>query len=144
MAPLLARLTSTIDTSKLTKPEIPKVGSIPPAKDGNEISHAYAWPKIGDFLRPGDVVLADTGTATYGLPDVRVPHDMRYIAQSYYMSIGFTGPAALGADIALSELHKQGVTKQRGRTILCIGDGSLMLTIQEVGTMIMKKLPIIM
>lgn len=144
MAPLLQKLTHLIDASKLANSVVPKIGEVPSARDGSELTQAYLWPKLGTFLRPGDVFLADTGTASYGFVDVKFPPDVRFIAQSYYMSIGFTCPAAVGADIALSELHEHGLTKQRGRTILCIGDGSLMLTVQEVGTMIMKNLPVIM
>ena len=96
------------------------------------------------MLHPEDVVLADTGTATYGFPDIRFPHDVGFIAQSYYMSIGYTLPAALGVDMALREHHESGLTTKRGRTVLCIGDGSLMLTIQEVGNMIMQRLPVLM
>lgn len=146
MAPLLKRLTAAIEPSEITMLDTPKAGLLPPMgnEDSEAITQSWVWPRIGKLVRSGDCVLADTGTATYGFPDVRFPADVKYIAQSYWMSIGYTCPSAVGVDIALAELHKQGVTTHRGRTVLCIGDGSLMLTIQEVGTMLQKKLPILM
>ena len=144
MASLLDKLACFIDVSKLSHPPTPKVGGLPPPEDGTAITHAWLWNRLGAFLQPSDVVLADTGTATYGFPDIRFPADVKYIAQSYYMSIGFTAPAAVGADIASEELYRAGKVQRRGRTVLNIGDGSLMLTLQEVGTMVMKSLPILM
>lgn len=58
-----------------------------------------------------------------------------WITQTYYGSIGYATPSALGADVALTE-HAEDGTRPRGRTLLLTGDGSLQLTIQEVGTMI--------
>lgn len=45
-------------------------------------------------------------------------------------SIGFAFAATLGAEVARVE------RKTPGRTILCTGDGSMALTIQEIGTMV--------
>ncbi|KAL9048759.1 MAG: hypothetical protein Q9162_007562 [Coniocarpon cinnabarinum] len=144
MAPLLRRLASCIETSRIAKYSKPKAEALSSADndESSAITHALLWPRMGEFLRPGDYVLADTGTATYGLPDIRFPANVKYTAQSYWMSIGFTCPAAVGVDIALSEMHQNG--KSRGRTVLMIGDGALMLTIQEVGIMFQRKLPILM
>lgn len=144
MASLIEQLISTIDVSKLVRPQTPEVGKLPPAEEGTAITHAYLWDRLASIFRPGDAILAETGTTSYAFSDLRFPEDVKYISQSYYMSIGFAGPASVGADIALEELHQAGKTKQRGRTILAIGDGSLMLTLQEVSNMVLKKLPILM
>ena len=145
MAPLLDRLASSVDVSKVQKSEVFKPAPEPSMGNENSkaITQSWIWHRLGEFIRPGDCVLADTGTATYGFPNVRLPRDVRYIAQSYWMSIGYTCPAAVGVDLALTELHGHGVVKQRGRTVLVVGDGALMLTIQEIGTMVLKRLPIL-
>lgn len=58
-----------------------------------------------------------------------------WITQTYYGSIGYATPAALGSELALDDIsHKNG--NKRGRTVLVTGDGSLQLTVQELGTMI--------
>ena len=146
MAPTLRRLADTIDSSKLAQYPTPKAGQQPKIgdEDSKTIKQSWLWSRMGSLIRPGDTVLADTGTATYGFPDVRFPRSVKYIAQSYWMSIGYTCPAAFGADIALEELYEEGKRDRRGRTLLFIGDGSLMLTLQEVATMMQKKLPIVM
>lgn len=61
-----------------------------------------------------------------------------WITQTYYGSIGYATPAALGAELALEELSKK-PGSNRGRTVLVTGDGSLQLTAQEIGTMIAQK-----
>jgi pyruvate decarboxylase len=68
-----------------------------------------------------------------------MPANVCIITQTYYGSIGYATPAALGSELALRELAaEQG--KPRGRTVLITGDGSLNLTIQEIGTMIVRGL----
>lgn len=60
----------------------------------------------------------------------------RYINQTYYGSIGYATPSAFGADVALREHHEAAKDKPRRRTLLFTGDGSLQLTINEVGSMV--------
>lgn len=59
----------------------------------------------------------------------------RFIAQNYYGSIGYCTAAALGADLALDDIAKT-TGKPRRRTVLATGDGSIQLTMGELGTMI--------
>ena len=83
------------------------------------------------------MIVTETGTSVFGICYERMPADIRFITQTYYGSIGYATPAALGAELALRELSaEQG--KPRGRTVLITGDGSLNLTIQEIGTMIVQ------
>lgn len=58
-----------------------------------------------------------------------------WLTQTYYGSIGYATPAALGSELALDDLSNKNGDK-RGRTVLVTGDGSLQLTVQELGTMI--------
>jgi indolepyruvate decarboxylase len=91
-----------------------------------ELRHAEFWPAVQRFLRPGDIVIAEQGTAFFGAQSMRLPSGVTYIGQPLWGSIGYTLPAALGAQIA---------APQR-RTILLIGDGSALLTAPEIGTML--------
>ncbi|KAL1633259.1 hypothetical protein SLS58_011169 [Diplodia intermedia] len=111
------------------------------------VTHEWLWQTVADgFLRAGDVVIADTGTSTFGLSDARFPvGNVRFVAQTYYGSIGWSVPAALGAELALEEMaaakKRQGSPESpfaRGRTLLFVGDGSLGLTVQELGTMVQQ------
>jgi pyruvate decarboxylase len=82
-------------------------------------------------LRPGDAIVSETGTSNFGLCDITFPPSVRFITQIYYGSIGFATAATLGVDVARTE-----ISPNSGRTILMTGDGSMALTIQEIGTMI--------
>ncbi|KIW01164.1 uncharacterized protein PV09_07449 [Verruconis gallopava] len=99
---------------------------------------------ISSFLRPGDTVLAETGTAGYVARDFTLPQNTSYFAHTTWLSIGYMLPAALGAAVARRELlRKAGSDPDSGRTILLIGDGSLQMTVQEISTMIREKLNVI-
>ncbi|KAI9664087.1 MAG: hypothetical protein M1821_007578 [Bathelium mastoideum] len=129
------------------------------------ITQAWIWPRIAAWLRPGDMLLADTGTAAFGFTDTRFPADLSFQTQSYYGSIGWATPAALGAAAARREQQRAreeekkekekenaagqssaGATSSSnsssrgGRTVLVTGDGSFQLTIGEVGTMVARGL----
>lgn len=94
------------------------------------ITQSWIWTLLGDFCKPGDVLIAESGTAQFGLPDANLPANVNYLTQVYYGSIGYAIPACLGAAIALRDRN------QHGRVILAVGDGSLQLTVQEIGTMV--------
>jgi pyruvate decarboxylase len=99
---------------------------------------------MSNFLRSGDIVLAETGTAGYVARDFTLPPNTSYFAHATWLSIGYMLPAALGAAVARREiLRKAGSDADSSRTILLIGDGSLQMTVQEISTMIREKLNII-
>jgi pyruvate decarboxylase len=145
LKPLLARLAERLSSIQITQPPIPKALPKPPPHDSNTktLTQSFIWDRIASFTRPNDVVLAETGTASFGIVYSRLPENIRFVTQTYYGSIGYATPAALGTDLALQELHAEN-SEPRGRTVLITGDGSLTLTMQEIGTMITEGLkPII-
>ena len=89
-----------------------------PNEANDTITQAYLWPRVAQFLRPKDVVVAETGTSGFGIIDVPMPKDATLITQVLWGSIGYSVGAALGAACAARDL-------QLGRTILFVGDGSL-------------------
>jgi indolepyruvate decarboxylase len=98
------------------------------------LSHATLWPVIADFLAQGDLMLVENGTAQPGIASIRLPGETHFISQSVWASIGYTLPALLGCMLARAE----------GRHLLFIGDGSLQMTVQEISTLLSRKLkPII-
>lgn len=112
------------------------------------ISHSKLWDLFTSFIRPGDIVMGETGTSGYGVREMRTPPNVRVFAPVTWLSIGYMLPAAQGAALAQRQLQKQtngainGETKS-GRTILFIGDGSLQMTVQEISTMIRHDLDVI-
>jgi pyruvate decarboxylase len=140
MAPLLTKLISAL--SKATLPSVP-MPTLPKQDiditSDSKINHNYLWNTFGQFVKSGDIVVCDTGSSQYGLPDAKFPADVQFFSQVYFGSIGYGCPAALGADAARRERPNS-----KGRTVLVIGDGGLMLTIQEIAVMISESLAPVM
>ena len=141
MKQVLSQLLKQLAPEKLPKAPIPKLPERPLEDDHDSkmITQSWVWHRLCEFLQPHDVVFGETGTAAFGLPDATFPSDITWITQTYYGSIGYATPAAFGADIALEELAQANV-RPRGRTVLVTGDGSMMLTVQEIGNMIKQNL----
>jgi pyruvate decarboxylase len=88
------------------------------------------------------------------MPDATFPANVTYITQQFYSSIGYSVGSCLGAALALREkMHGSKVddmqdgginNRGQGRVILLVGDGSLQMTVQEIGTMIKMDLTPIM
>jgi indolepyruvate decarboxylase len=97
-----------------------------PAKYSGTLTQRSFWQVLQDALQPGDIILADQGTAAFGAASLRLPADAMLIVQPLWGSIGFTLPAAFGAQTA---------APQR-RVVLVVGDGAAQLTIQELSSML--------
>jgi len=91
-----------------------------------KLTHARLWPRIAQFLREKDVILAESGTSQTGLSGVRMPAQTTFISQTTWGSIGYTLAALLGSLLA----------EPARRQLLFIGDGSLQMTAQEISTML--------
>lgn len=142
LKPLLAALSSSIKTAQVPSASIPTLPLRPKEDDASatEVTQSHLWPTIAAFLQPGDVLFGETGTAAFGIPDSTFPvGNIQWITQTYYGSIGWATPAALGAEFALLDQSVSG-TRARGRTLLVTGDGSMMLTAQEIGNMVKQNL----
>jgi pyruvate decarboxylase len=101
------------------------------------ISHAWFWPRMGQWLKQDDIIITETGTANFGIWETRFPKGVVALSQVLWGSIGYSVGACQGAALAAKETGK-------GRTLLFVGDGSLQLTAQEISTMIRHDLnPII-
>jgi indolepyruvate decarboxylase len=95
-----------------------------PAASG-PIGHLRFWQRLGQLLRPGDVLLADVGTALGGALLVPLPPRTTFISQPLWASLGYTLPALLGTTLAAPDR----------RHILVIGDGALQMTVQELSSL---------
>lgn len=88
------------------------------------------WHIIASGLEDKNIVFAEQGTAYFGMSEVRLPEGITFYGQPLWGSIGYTLPASLGA----------GLASPNKRSVLLIGDGSALLTIQELGVMIRERL----
>jgi pyruvate decarboxylase len=141
---IISALVSALPSSpqhQISMPILPKPRT-PLDKDAEHLTQSFLWPAIESFLKPGDCIVGETGTSNFGLCDIKFPPRVRFITQIYYGSIGFATAATLGVEVARTELEKSGAV-DKGRTVLLTGDGSMALTIQELGTMIKNNLKIV-
>lgn len=107
--------------------------------DGDpDITHDWLWSNVSEYLRQGDIVVAETGTASFGIFDTRLPNDCTLINPSIWASIGYGVAGAQGAALAAKD---EGLDR---RTVLFEGDGSFQLTCQELSTMIRRGLRVTM
>lgn len=163
MGSVLRKLLDTLDYSKIQEHTTADLSNTIPKKEleslEGEINHAWLWPRVGQWLREGDVVITETlvlvpcndsrvransvyvipsGTSSFGIWETRFPKDVTAISQVLWGSIGYSVGALQGAALACKEDFPN------RRVILFVGDGSLQLTVQEISTMIRHGLkPII-
>ncbi|WP_027581598.1 thiamine pyrophosphate-binding protein [Bradyrhizobium sp. Ai1a-2] len=107
------------------KVAMPPHADSPGAGSGNDddpITAAALYSRWSKFIRPDDIVVAETGTASMGLAFARLPQGASFQNQGLWASIGWATPAALGAAVAAP--HR--------RTVLITGEGSHQFTVQEI------------
>jgi indolepyruvate decarboxylase len=94
----------------------------PVGQPNDKISVQYLYPRWEQMLKPGDILIAETGTTSMGMGFAQMPKGAVFHNQSLWGAIGWATPAAFGAALAAPER----------RTILITGEGSHQLTAQEV------------
>jgi indolepyruvate decarboxylase len=102
-------------------PQVFSVGE-PVGQGSDPITAAALYPRWANFLRPNDILVADSGTASMGLGFARMPVGASFHNQTLWGSIGWATPAAFGVAIAAPER----------RVVLVTGEGAHQLTAQEV------------
>ena len=75
-----------------------------------------------EIIKEGDIVVAEAGSALFGLVQQNLPSKIDFVSQILWASIGYTLPCAIGSAIA----------SPKRRVLLFIGDGSIQLTAQEL------------
>jgi indolepyruvate decarboxylase len=80
------------------------------------------YPRWANFIRPNDIVVAETGTASMGLAFALLPKGTRFHNQTLWGAIGWATPAAFGAAVGAPDR----------RVVLITGEGSHQLTAQEI------------
>lgn len=139
MKGVLRKITQKL--GRLPAPEVPPLSNKLPDHEQHStnktISHAWFWPTVGQWLKPNDVLITETGTSNFGIWETRFPSGVIAISQTLWGSIGYSVGACQGAALAAKEQNNR-------RTILFVGDGSIQLTVQALSTMIRNKLNPIM
>jgi len=125
-----------------TYPTISRDYAIPydDVSDNDILAQDRLWHVMANFLRPNDVLLAETGTPGYGAREMPLPKGARLFNPATWLSIGYMLPATQGAALARRD---QSASGEDARTILLIGDGSFQMTAQELGTIVAHNLDVV-
>jgi indolepyruvate decarboxylase len=81
---------------------------------------------IGQFLNENSVLLADTGDSSYSSLFVTTHRENGYLAPTFYNTMGFAVPAALGAQLA----------DPNSRAVVLVGDGAFQMTGMEFSNLV--------
>jgi indolepyruvate decarboxylase len=101
-----------------------------PTNPDGQLTHRHLWASVQDFLRAGDLIIADQGTAFYGAASLTLPDGARLIGQPLWASIGWALPAGLGTSLGAPDR----------RVIVIAGDGAMQQTAAELGTLLAQDL----
>jgi len=114
-------------TERLTRRDWPTIRALPLGKKSGSctdpITAEALYPRWAGFLKNGDILVAETGTASMGLGFAPMPKGDIFNNQTLWGSIGWATPAAVGAAVAAPDR----------RIVLITGEGSHQLTAQEIG-----------
>lgn len=94
-----------------------------PVPSDKPITQDFYTSAMSNFIQSDDTVIAEQGTSLFALEQIKFPANVKFICQPLWSSIGFSFPAALGSQLA----------NPKRRNVLSIGEGSLLMTIQEMG-----------
>lgn len=118
-------------------------------EDTQDVTQVYLQKKFPDILAPGDVLVCDTGSFSFGVRDYKLPTQSRYFAQATWLSIGTGLPAALGVGIGMQDYPRIHIYDQskvpadyKPKLILGVGDGAAQMTAQELTTMLRYRVNI--
>jgi TPP-dependent 2-oxoacid decarboxylase len=107
----------------------------PPINREEPIRTRRLFSLIQGLLDGNTTLIAETGDSWFNTINLALPQGSSFEIQMQYGSIGWSGGATLGYQLAVQPSR---------RVIACIGDGSFQMTAQEVSTMIRYNLkPII-
>jgi indolepyruvate decarboxylase len=95
------------------------------SEGSDRLTQLAYWQAVQSYLRPGDVLYVDNGTA-FTLLGLKLPTGSTFVGSVNWGSIGYSVGALLGALTAAPER----------RHILLIGDGSFQVSAQELSTIL--------
>jgi indolepyruvate decarboxylase len=96
---------------------------------GRALTVNHVAKRINAFVGDDTTVIAETGDSIFLAADLVMTHDVGFIGQAFYLSIGYALPATLGA--ALADPSRRPVT--------FIGDGAFQMTAQELSSLCRRQ-----
>jgi indolepyruvate decarboxylase len=93
------------------------------------ITMARLMQRLNGFIGDDTTLIAEAGDSIFAAADLVMHRDVGFIGQAFYLSIGFTLPATMGA----------GFADPGRRIVTMIGDGAFQMTAQELSTICRHK-----
>ncbi|REK08298.1 MAG: alpha-keto acid decarboxylase family protein [Planctomycetota bacterium] len=89
--------------------------------------------RLNESLNDETIVIADIGDALFSASELVIRGRTEFLSPAYYTSMGFSVPAALGTQMARSDL----------RTVAIVGDGAFQMTGTELSSLVRHNFPAI-
>ncbi len=133
-APAKENITQWVDQCNTWRTKYPYVEPNGLHKEMDGFMNSYSFIKeLNKHFRPDEIIVTDMGTAlTCTHQAIEVEHQQRVVTSTGLGEMGFGLPGAVGASLAADGQ----------RVILINGDGSMMMNLHEMQTIIHHNLPI--
>jgi indolepyruvate decarboxylase len=89
--------------------------------------------RLDEQLQDNTIVVADIGDALFSSTELTTRGRTEFLSPAYYTSMGFSVPAALGAQVARPE----------ARVVAIVGDGAFQMTGMELSNIVRRKMPVV-
>lgn len=127
MSDVLEAVTKLTDTKDIRIEQV-SIGYACKQAENKPLSSDYIYPRLQEFIKENDIVVAETGIVPNGVCQMKFPNNVDLQTQTLWGSIGWATPATLGVCLA----------KPKNRVILITGEGSHQLTAMEIGNMMRR------
>jgi indolepyruvate decarboxylase len=119
-----------VELPKPTRPLPRPAEFYPPwqARPDTSMTVQRLFQKVNSILDANFVVLADPGDALFGAADLTMQRGTDFVSPSFYASLGFAVPAAVGVQTAQPGL----------RPLVLVGDGAFQMTGCELSTAVRR------
>jgi TPP-dependent 2-oxoacid decarboxylase len=90
--------------------------------------------RLNPLLSDNVTMIAEAGDSLFAAADLVMHHDVGFIGQAFYLSIGYALPATLGASLA----------DPARRPLALIGDGAFQMSAQELSSLCRRESNVIL
>ena len=104
---------------------VPKLPAFELEQD-QPISVTRLIARLNQQLDKNTIVVADIGDSLFAATELIIRERTEFISPAYYTSMGFSVPAALGAQVARPD----------ARVVVLVGDGAFQMTFNELSTIV--------
>lgn len=125
MGDVLSSLTSRVERRDRDSSLRPASFGPVTGSGGEPITPEALYSRWADFLKPDDILIAETGSSSMGMAFAPMPKGATFHNQTLWGAIGWATPAAFGAAVAAPDR----------RIVLITGEGSHQITAQEISQM---------